>query len=124
MNLSTAVVQQLQGRPLAEILAELNLPKDDPRRPVASPETKEAVRSLLKVGTWTVEFTKVSGEKAIMECTLDPRLLPPSETDPAVIKPTRAEVPHLLHVYALDRQGWRSFVVANVTKLYKQPEVL
>lgn len=124
MNLSTAVVQQLQGRPLSEILAEINLPKEDPRRPVASPETKEAVRSLLKVGSWIVEFTKVDGTQAIMECTLDPKLLPPSETDPTLIKPTRSEVPHLLHVYALDRQGWRSFVVANVTKLYKKAEVL
>jgi murein endopeptidase len=59
-----------------------------------------------------------------MECTLDPKLLP--VLDPAMlnVKPRNEEpeAEHLLHVYATDRQGWRSFVVPNVTKIYKKVE--
>lgn len=83
------------------------------------------IQSSLRSGIWTVEFTKVDGTSAIMECTLDPRHLP---SDPNVIKPMpdpdRTASEHLIHAYAIDRQGWRSFYVSNVTKLYRQLESL
>jgi len=77
---------------------------------------RERIREQLQIGTSIVEFTKVDGTKSIMECTLDPALLPPA--DPAVTS-TRPGQNHLLHVYAVDRQGWRSFLVNNVTRIYK-----
>lgn len=83
---------------------------------------KESLRSQLKVGVWTIEFLKVDGTPAIMEATLDEKLLPPA--DPAASTAARPEQPHLLHVYAVDRQGWRSFVVGNVKKIYQCPKDL
>jgi len=82
---------------------------------------REDYREKLQHGTWIVEFTKTDGTPAIMECTLDPRLLPPTPPDNG--KPDRAEPEHLLQCYSLDRQGWRSFTVANVKSFYKKPDV-
>lgn len=92
--------------------------------PVLSPAqatAREEMRSKLQVGTWIIEFTKVDGTPSIMEATLDPKLLPPA--DPAAVA-SRPEQAHLLHVYAVDRQGWRSFVTTNVNKFYKAGEPL
>ena len=84
--------------------------------------TKEELRSRLKVGTWMVEFVKVDGTPSVMECTLDPRLLPPGEAQDGGTKAT--DNPTVLRVYALDREGWRSFKVLNVTNFYPKPENL
>lgn len=113
-------------------------PAPSPRKPKRAPspaivmtegmlKNKEMLRSTLKIGIWTIEFTKVDGTPAIMECTLDPRLLPQSKTELNPTAPTTgaaSAAEHLLHVYATDRQGWRSFVVPNVTKIYKKVESL
>ncbi len=94
-------------------------------KPVMTDELKEfreELRSRLHVGTWVVEFNKVDGTPAIMECTLDGRLLPSSVGK----SPNKALTENLdtLRVYATDRQGWRSFRVANVTKVYQKLESL
>ncbi len=75
---------------------------------------RERIRTLLLNGISIIEFTKVDGTKAIMQCTLDPTLLPPVNTNES----TRPEQNHLLHVYSIDRQGWRSFLVNNVIRIY------
>ena len=82
---------------------------------------KEDLRSKLRVGAWIVEFTKVDGTPAIMECTLDPKLLP--DMLPSTTMSGRPETVDLLHVFAIDRDppGWRSFKVLNVTKVYQRP---
>jgi hypothetical protein len=77
---------------------------------------KEWLRDQLKAGVWIVEFNKVDGTPSIMEATLDPALLLP--IDP-LAPPARPEQAHLLHVYAVDRQGWRSFAVNNLIRIYK-----
>ena len=84
---------------------------------------KTTMINSLAIGAWIVEFTKTDGTNAVMECTRDSRLIP---SDPAKLNeaPRRDEVPHLLPVYALDRQGWRSFRIANVQRFYKKPESL
>jgi hypothetical protein len=83
---------------------------------------KEAIRAKLQVGVWIIEFTKMDGTPAVMEATLDPRLLPPPEGRASTGSP--AEVAHLLRVYAIDRQGWRSFSVPNLTRIYRAAEGL
>jgi len=80
---------------------------------------REDYRNKLKHGSWIVEFTKKDGTPAVMECTLDERLLPESERE----LEARTEQNHLLHVYSLDRQGWRSFIVDNVKAFYRKPDV-
>lgn len=82
---------------------------------------KAEIASLLRAGTWVVEFTKVDGTPAIMECTLDPRLLPQSETQTGR---TTVENATVLRVYATDREGWRSFKVLNTTRIYPKPDSL
>ena len=81
---------------------------------------KDEYKSRLSVGKWIVEFTKVDGTPAVMECTLDPKLTPPLKEG---VEP-RPEKDDLIHVYSLDRQGWRSFKVANVKAFYPKPESL
>lgn len=81
---------------------------------------KEAYIQKLKTGAWVVEFTKVDGTPSTMTVTLDPRLLP-IKREPVDIT-YRLEKDHLVHAYSLDRAGWRSFVVKNVTKFYPKPE--
>ena len=101
----------------------------EPRAPLTESEKKnlEMLKNLLRTGVWMGEFTKVNGEQSVMECTLDPRLLP---NDPDKINPVApttgaaAATEDLVHVYSLDRQGWRAFVCTKVTKLYKKPEFL
>lgn len=88
---------------------------------------KESLMSSLSVGIWTVEFTKVNGTFSAMDCTLDPKHIPMKisvetvETS-EVIPKTRNIAEHLLHVYAVDRIGWRSFVIGNTIKFYKKIE--
>lgn len=100
-------------------------PAKTKRQPVAplteeQVNAKEAMRNALRVGVWTVEFIKMNGQPATMECTLDPRLLPTSASTTSGKSPSGSD--HLLHVYAVDRQGWRSFATPNVTKFYKSEE--
>lgn len=85
-----------------------------------APALKEEYRTKLQHGVWVVEFTKTDGTPATMECTLDERFMPPQP----ISENTRPEKDHLIHVYSTDRQGWRSFVVANVKAFYKKPEIL
>ena len=85
-------------------------------------QNKEAMKNALRHGIWVVEFTKMDGTDAVMECTLDQKYLPSGPS--TVAATTRNQTEHLLHVYATDRLGWRSFSVANVKKFYKMPEAL
>lgn len=81
------------------------------------------LESKLSRGTWIIEFVKIDGTNSIMEATLDAKLLPSS--DPTVFAGAgRAPQPHLFYVYAVDRQGWRSFVINNITKMYRPGEEL
>jgi hypothetical protein len=86
-------------------------------------KNKEALQSALRVGIWTVEYKKVDGSNGIMECTLDPRHLPEPK-DPSHVQVLRVRPADVLQVYATDRHGWRSFVVQNVSKIYKALESL
>jgi len=84
-------------------------------------EKKADLISKLQHGVWMVEFDKVDGSPSTMECTLDGRYLPPA-ADPK--GHSRVVKPDLLHVYALDRVGWRSFKVLNVTRFYQKVDSL
>lgn len=89
--------------------------------PPLSPDdikTRQSMVECLRVGKWFVEFTKVDGTPTTMECTLDDNIIP--EQDRATnTAQKRSLAEHLIHVYAIDRKGWRSFVFLNVTKMYR-----
>jgi len=71
--------------------------------------------SHLKMGPVTVTFNKKDGEQRVMNCSLQPELLPPMP----VKESTTAKKENLnnLSVYDLTAQGWRSFIVKNVTNI-------
>lgn len=114
----------LDGRPVID--TKLGGPKapyrqeQDEKLMEQAAQKKAEYQSLLRLGTWIIEFTKVDGSNSIMECTLDSRLLPQTEKSQAA---TRPEQPNLLHVYALDREppGWRSCKVLNIQRIYAKP---
>ena len=70
---------------------------------------------MLQTGPVTVTFNKKDGTERVMTCSLQPELLPPMP----VKESTTAKKENLnnLSVYDLTAQGWRSFVVKNVTNI-------
>jgi hypothetical protein len=87
----------------------------------ADTQRKTELLNALRVGTWVVEFTKVDGTPATMECTLDGRQIPhnPEEINPT-LQDHRPSPEHLIRAFSTDRNGWRSFAVPNVQKFYKK----
>lgn len=57
-----------------------------------------------------VTFTKVSGEKRVMKCTLKGDLIPALES-----KTSRKSSDEVVVCYDLDNNGWRSFREDSVT---------
>jgi hypothetical protein len=73
------------------------------------------LRRLLHEHDCEVTFTKVDGTVRSMPCTLRPTALPVqvvTESDK-----TKVYKPETLSVWCLDAKAWRSFRVANVTKI-------
>ena len=75
------------------------------------------IRSMLHHGVCEVTFTKVNGDVRTMPCTLDSTLLPPQPLKE--FHETRLYKPETLSVWCLDKMEWRSFRVANVTKIVR-----
>lgn len=75
------------------------------------------LRNYLHSGVYDVTFTKVNGEVRTMPATLDSTLLPPQPLKE--FHETRLYKPETLSVWCLDKMEWRSFRVANVTKIVR-----
>ena len=75
------------------------------------------IRNALYNGVWEVTFTKVNGEIRTMPATLDSGLLPPQPLKE--FHETRLYKPETLSVWCLDKMEWRSFRVANVTRIVR-----
>jgi hypothetical protein len=75
------------------------------------------ISSLLHNGVYEITFTKVNGELRTMPCTLDSSLLPPQPLKE--FHQTRLYKPETLSVWCVDKSEWRSFRVANVTRVVK-----
>jgi len=78
----------------------------------------ESLMDTLKKNILEVTFTKVNGETRVMPCTLAANLLPVTE-QPKVLEttadqPVKAINKSVIRAYAIDKQAWRSFKVANV----------
>lgn len=93
-------------------------PAKEVRAPLSEEQVraKEMIRNALRKGVWVIHYTKVDGTASTMEATLDSSLMP-TQTIFAGAEKKAPLAEHLLAVYATDRQGWRSFVVSNVTKM-------
>ena len=75
----------------------------------------QEIRDILQHGVSEVTFTKVNGELRTMPCTLDTTLLPPQPLKE--FHETRLYKPETLSVWCVDKSQWRSFRVANVTRI-------
>jgi hypothetical protein len=71
--------------------------------------------SHLQAGPVTVTFNKKDGDERVMTCSLQPELLPPSPVKESTT--TKKENNNIISVYDLEAQGWRSFIVKNVTNV-------
>jgi hypothetical protein len=76
------------------------------------------VTSHLKMGPMTITFTKKDGTERVMNCTLQPELLPEEpiveSTEP---KKERKENTSSLRVFDLEKKEWRSFIIKNVKQV-------
>jgi hypothetical protein len=70
---------------------------------------------MLKVGPVTVTFNKKDGAERVMTCSLQPELLPPAPVKESTT--SKKENNNIISVYDLNAQGWRSFIVKNVTNV-------
>jgi hypothetical protein len=75
------------------------------------------IRTMLYDGACEITFTKLNGDVRTMPCTLDHKLLPPQPLKE--FHETRLYKPETLSVWCLDKSEWRSFRVANVTRIVK-----
>jgi hypothetical protein len=64
-----------------------------------------------------VTFTKVNGDKRVMNCTLIEDVAPKNTTEQKEDTPQRKVNEDILSVWDVDAKGWRSFRVKNVTRV-------
>lgn len=87
-------------------------------------KSKEAfgtyLKSMLLENECIVEFTKVNGDKRVMPCTLNTKLMPeqPKE-DKTKEKKVKKPNDNVLNVWCTDEKvnNWRSFRIENVTNI-------
>ena len=79
---------------------------------------REELQALLQEKVMEVTFTKINGDKRIMECTLQASVLPPAKKDePITQKKVRAINPEVMSVWDTNANGFRSFRMANILEL-------
>ena len=79
-------------------------------------ERQDAIKQMLQEGVSEVTFTKVDGETRVMPCTLDPSIMP-GTTGSQSTAVQRSFNPLTLSVWCTDQNEWRSFRVANVSRV-------
>jgi len=77
---------------------------------------RNQIVSDLKHSIIEVTFTKASGEQRIMHATLDPRYLPPNTNiDHLDQEHSKPEHDNIVVCWDVQKGGWRSFRIENVT---------
>jgi hypothetical protein len=81
-------------------------------------QLKENYKAVLKQGICEMVFTKADGSDREMTCTLHSSRLPPEpEANPdAPVKVKAPEPDTVVTVWDVDAEGWRRFIIANVTQ--------
>ena len=78
----------------------------------------EWLKGILPMGPMTITFTKADGTERVMNCTLDPALLPVVEEKPlAEGKLPRKESTTSIRVFDLDKKEWRAFTTKKVKRI-------
>ena len=72
--------------------------------------TKAELKALLEQNVLVVDFTKLSGDKRVMTCTLREDMKPPAtKTDTMSQKKIREMSDAVVNVWDVNAKGWRSF---------------
>ena len=80
-------------------------------------EFRDFLKGLLTEQSVEVTFTKVNGDLRVMDCTLNPEVLPPATVTEGTEKSVRKKSDNSLAVFDTGANGWRSFVVRNIQVL-------
>lgn len=75
---------------------------------------RDYLKSILINQTAEVSFTKVNGDLRVMDCTLNPKVLPQVTVTEGSEKTARKKSDTSLTVFDIKANGWRSFVVRNI----------
>ena len=79
---------------------------------------REELKALLQEKVMEVTFTKINGDKLIMECTLQPSALPPAKKDePITQKKVREINLEVMSVWDTKANGFRSFRMENILEV-------
>jgi hypothetical protein len=73
------------------------------------------LRTILQTETVAVTFTKKDGTTRVMNCTLNPDIVPKTEIKEDA-KP-RKQSETSIRVFDIDKQEWRSFIVKSIKEL-------
>jgi len=80
--------------------------------------TREQLAEMLQNNVCEVTFTKVDGSVRVMPCTLKESIIPKKPVDIASkSSEKRLRTLDVLSAWCTDKNEWRSFRVANVTKV-------
>jgi len=78
---------------------------------------RDNIADMLRESVCEVTFTKINGESRTMPCTLKADLVPPVNVKELREERTRKPNPDNLSVWCTDKNEWRSFKIANVTRV-------
>ena len=79
---------------------------------------REELQALLQEKVMEVTFTKINGDKRIMECTLQASVLPPAKKDePITQKKVREINLEVMSVWDTKANGFRSFRMENILEV-------
>lgn len=77
---------------------------------------RDWLKGMLSQSTVSVTFTKKDGTERVMQCTLEPKKLPPIVESTSDKKPRKVSE-DTLSVYDLEAKGWRSFTLKSVKRV-------
>lgn len=82
---------------------------------MASEEKYNELHSFLKENKMQIRFMKKNGESRLMNCTLNPDLLPPVDPSVTIVHSDKYSK-QVIRVFDLDKQAWRSFRIDSVSE--------
>jgi len=82
-------------------------------------EGRKWLQDMLRMGPVTVTFTKKDGETRVMTCTLEESAIPEQHRPKPLAEgqEPRKRSDANLSVWDINAEGWRSFILANVTQV-------
>lgn len=73
------------------------------------------LKTMLKLNTIDVTFTKKDGTERVMKCTLNPDKLPKKEINEE--KKAKKESETSMAVFDLEKKEWRSFTIKSIKRV-------